>query len=59
VPFRSASPANELVVAIADPAPDLVEELRARLPYPLRLVVAEPSLVQRVWDDLLAGRGCY
>ena len=46
-------------MAIADPAPDLVEELRARLPYPLRLVVAEPSLVQRVWDDLLAGRGCY
>ena len=47
---------DELVVAIADPAPHLVEELRARLPYPLRLVVAEPSLVQRVWDDLLAGR---
>ena len=35
---------DELVVAIADPAPDLVEELRARLPYPLRLVVAEPTL---------------
>jgi type IV pilus assembly protein PilB len=50
---------DELVVAIADPAPDLVEELRARLPYPLRLVVAEPTLVQRVWDDLLAGRRGY
>jgi type IV pilus assembly protein PilB len=48
---------DELVVAIADPAPHLVDELRARLPYPLRLVVAEPSLVERAWDDLLAGRG--
>jgi type IV pilus assembly protein PilB len=47
---------DELVVAIADPAPALVDELRARLPYPLRLVVAEPTLVQHVWDELLAGR---
>jgi type IV pilus assembly protein PilB len=47
---------DELVVAVADPAPDVVEELRARLPYPLRLVVAEPGLVQHVWDELLAGR---
>jgi type IV pilus assembly protein PilB len=47
---------DELVVAIADPAPHLVDELRARLPYPLRLVVAEPSLVERAWDDLLSGR---
>jgi type IV pilus assembly protein PilB len=47
---------DELVVAVADPAPDVVEELRARLPYPLRLVVAEPTLVQRAWNDLLAGR---
>jgi len=47
---------DELVVAVADPAPNVVEELRARLPYPLRLVVAEPTLVQRVWDDLLSGR---
>ena len=47
---------DELVVAVADPAPAVVEELRTRLPYPLRLVVAEPTLVQRVWDDLLSGR---
>jgi type II secretion system (T2SS) protein E len=47
---------DELVVALADPAPDLVDELRARLPYPLRLVLAEPTLVQHVWDELLAGR---
>jgi len=47
---------DELVVALADPAPDIVDELRARLPYPLRLVVAEPTLVQHVWDELLAGR---
>ena len=47
---------DELVVAVADPAPDVVGELRARLPYPLRLVVAEPTLVQHVWDELLAGR---
>ena len=47
---------DELVVAVADPAPALVDELRARLPYPLRLVVAEPSLVQHAWDELLAGR---
>jgi type IV pilus assembly protein PilB len=46
----------ELVVAVADPAPAVVEELRARLPYPLRLAVAEPTLVQQAWDDLLAGR---
>jgi type IV pilus assembly protein PilB len=46
---------DELVVAVADPAPEIVEELRARLPYPVRLVVAEPTLVQRIWDDLLAG----
>ena len=45
-----------VVVALADPAPDLVDELRARLPYPLRLVLAEPTLVQHVWDELLAGR---
>ena len=47
---------DELLVAVADPAPEVVEELRARLPYPLRLVVAEPGLVQQAWDDLLAGR---
>jgi type IV pilus assembly protein PilB len=47
---------DELVVAVADPAPEVVEELRARLPYPLRLVVAEPTLVREVWDALLAGR---
>lgn len=47
---------DELVVAVADPAPDVVEELRARLPYPLRLVVAEPTLVQNAWDALLTGR---
>jgi Type II secretion system (T2SS), protein E, N-terminal domain len=47
---------DELVVAVADPAPTIVEELRARLPYALRLVVTEPSLVQSAWDDLLAGR---
>jgi hypothetical protein len=47
---------DELVVALADPAPPVVEELQARLPYTLRLVVAEPSLVQGSWDDLLAGR---
>src|SRR5919201_3109196 len=50
---------DELVVAIADPAPDLVDELRARLPYPLRLVLADPNLVQHVWDELLAGRCGY
>jgi type IV pilus assembly protein PilB len=44
---------DELVVAVADPAPDIVEELQARLPYSLRLAVAEPSLVQDVWDELL------
>jgi type IV pilus assembly protein PilB len=47
---------DELLVAVADPAPDVVEELRARLPYPRRLVVAEPTLVQQVWDTLLTGR---
>jgi type IV pilus assembly protein PilB len=47
---------DELVVAVADPAPDVVEELRAWLPYPLRIVVAESTLVQQVWDALLAGR---
>jgi Type II secretion system (T2SS), protein E, N-terminal domain len=47
---------DELVVAVADPALDLVEELRARLPYPLRIVVAEPTLVQQAWDALLAGQ---
>jgi len=47
---------DELVVAVADPAPEIVEELRAQLPYPLRLVVAEPTLVQNAWDGLLAGR---
>jgi len=47
---------DELVVAVADPAPDVVEELRSRLPYPLRLVVAEPTLVEQVWDALLTGR---
>ena len=46
---------DELVVAVADPAPAVVEELRARLPYPLRLAVAEPTLVQQAWDELLAG----
>jgi type IV pilus assembly protein PilB len=44
---------DELVVAVADPAPDVVQELEARLPYAFRLVVAEPSLVQQVWDGLL------
>jgi len=47
---------DELVVAVADPAPEVVGELRARLPYPLRLVLAEPTLVQHAWDELLAGR---
>src|ERR671922_140257 len=47
---------DELVVAVADPAPVVVEELQARLPYTLRLVVTEPSLVQSAWDDLLHGR---
>jgi hypothetical protein len=47
---------NELVVAVADPAPEVVAEVQARLPYPLRLAVAEPSLVESVWDDLLNGR---
>jgi Type II secretion system (T2SS), protein E, N-terminal domain len=47
---------DELVVAVADPAPEVVEELRARLPYPLRLAVAEPTLIEQAWDDLLAGR---
>lgn len=47
---------DELVVAVADPAPDIVEELQALLPYALRLVIAEPSLVQHVWDGLLEGR---
>jgi type IV pilus assembly protein PilB len=47
---------DELVVALADPAPEIVEELRARLPYALRLVVTEPSLVETAWDDLLGGR---
>jgi Type II secretion system (T2SS), protein E, N-terminal domain len=42
---------DELVVAVADPAPEVVAELQARLPYALRLVVAEPSLVERAWDD--------
>jgi type IV pilus assembly protein PilB len=46
---------DELVVAVADPAPDIAEELRALLPYPIRLVVAEPSLVQQMWDELLEG----
>jgi type IV pilus assembly protein PilB len=46
---------DELVVAVADPAPEIVAELQARLPYALRLVVAEPSLVESVWDDLLGG----
>jgi type IV pilus assembly protein PilB len=54
VPLCAAG--DELVVAVADPAPDVVEELRARLPYPLRIVVAEPTLVQQLWDALLAGR---
>ena len=49
---------DELVVAVADPAPEVVDELRARLRYPLRLVVAEPSLVLQVWDGLLSGRLC-
>jgi type IV pilus assembly protein PilB len=47
---------DELVVAVADPARDIAEELRSRLPYPLRIVVAEPTLVQQAWDALLAGR---
>ena len=47
---------DELVVAVADPAPDVVAEVQSRLPYPLRLVVAEPSLVQSIWEDLLHGR---
>lgn len=47
---------DEIVVAVADPALDVVEELRARLPYPVRPVVAEPTLVQQVWDALLSGR---
>jgi hypothetical protein len=47
---------DELVVAVADPAPAIVEELQAWLPYALRLVVTEPSLVQSAWDDLLDGR---
>jgi type IV pilus assembly protein PilB len=46
---------DELVVAVADPADEVVEELQARLPYSLRLVVSEPSLVQHLWDGLLAG----
>jgi len=46
---------DELVVAVADPAPEIVAELQARLPYTLRLVVVEPSLVQGAWDDLLSG----
>jgi type II secretion system (T2SS) protein E len=47
---------DELVVAVADPAPEIVEELQTRLPYSLRLVIAEPSLVQHFWDGLLEGR---
>ena len=47
---------DELVVAVGDPAPAVVEELQARLPYALRLVVSEPSLVESAWDDLLNGR---
>jgi hypothetical protein len=47
---------EELVVAIADPAPELVDELRTRLPYSLRFVVVEPTLVQSVWDGLVNGR---
>src|SRR5919204_664374 len=47
---------DELVVAVADPAPAVVGELQARLPYALRLVVSEPSLVESAWDDLLNGR---
>jgi type IV pilus assembly protein PilB len=54
VPICTAG--EEIVVAVADPASDVVEVLRARLPYPLRLVVAEPTLVQQVWDALLSGR---
>ena len=46
---------DELVVAVADPAPAVVEELRARIAYPLRIVVAEPTLVQQAWDALLTG----
>jgi len=46
---------DELVVAVADPGPEVVAELQARLPYALRLVVAEPSLVDAAWDDLLGG----
>ena len=44
---------DELVVAVAGPAPDVVAEVQGRLPYALRLVVAEPSLVQGVWDEVL------
>jgi hypothetical protein len=47
---------DELVVAVADPAPEVVAEVQARLPYALRLVVAEQSLVQGLWDELLARR---
>src|ERR671922_276756 len=47
---------DRLAEALADPAPEIVEELRARLPYALRLVVTEPSLVETAWDDLLGGR---
>src|SRR2546421_10175772 len=36
---------DELVVAVADPAPALVEELRAPLPHPPRRAVAEPPLL--------------
>lgn len=48
--------ADELVVAVADPAPHVLEQLRARLPYSLRLVIAEPALVQQAWDRLLDRR---
>jgi type IV pilus assembly protein PilB len=44
---------DELVIAVADPAPDVVAELQGKLPYSLRLVVTEPSLVQHAWDELL------
>ena len=47
---------DELVVAVADPAPAVVAELQARLPYALRLVVSEPSIVESAWDHLLNGR---
>jgi type IV pilus assembly protein PilB len=43
-----------LVVAVVDPAPEVVAEVQTRLPYALRLVVAEPSLVQGLWEELLA-----